>query len=136
MRPDKVTMAGVALTIGLYRAGRATTDIPVWQMIGVPTKALRERAERLRARLGDGVEVVELRSTIGGGSLPGESLPSVGLALGNAPATPILAALRHADPPVIGRIEDGRVVLDLRTVDPRLDDELVSGVELAMGGNA
>src|SRR6185503_10832508 len=81
MRPDKVTMAGVALTLGLYRAGRATTDIPVWRMIAAPLDGLRARAEAIRARLGEAAEVVEVRSTVGGGSLPGETLPSVALAL-------------------------------------------------------
>ena len=134
MRPDKVTMAGVALTLGLYRAGRAATDIPVWQMIAAPLEVLRGRAERLRARLDDAVEIVDLRSTVGGGSLPGETLPSVGLRLGGASATRSLAALRRGDPPVIGRVEDGRVVLDLRTVDPRLDGDLAGAVERVLGG--
>jgi L-seryl-tRNA(Ser) seleniumtransferase len=136
MRPDKVTMAGVALTLGLYRAGRATTDIPVWQMIATTPDALRERAERLRARVGDAVEVVDLRSTVGGGSLPGETLPSVGLRLGGPSAVRVLAALRQEDPPVIGRIEDGRVVLDLRTVEPQSDDALAPTIERVLGGAA
>ncbi len=132
MRPDKVTMAGVALTLGLYRAGRATTDIPVWRMIAVPVDALRERAALLRRRLAGATEVVELRSTVGGGSLPGETLPSVGLALAGGAPTRVLAALRSGEPPVIGRIEDGRVVLDLRTVDPEQDGDLAEAVERAL----
>jgi L-seryl-tRNA(Ser) seleniumtransferase len=131
MRPDKVTMAGVALTLGLYRSGRATTEIPVWKMIATPLDALRARAEKLR-RFADGSEVVELRSTVGGGSLPGETLPSVGLALIGRATTRVLAALRAGQPPVIGRIEDGRVVLDLRTVDPEQDGELAEAVERAL----
>ncbi len=132
MRPDKVTMAGVALTLGLYRAGRATSDIPVWRMISTPLPTLRERAEGLRSRLGDDVEAVDLRSTIGGGSLPGETLPSVGLAVRAPSATRALIALRRSDPPVIGRIEDGRVVLDLRTVEPDLDGDLAAAIEHAL----
>jgi L-seryl-tRNA(Ser) seleniumtransferase len=131
MRPDKVTMAGVAATLGLYRAGRATTDIPVWRMIATPLEELRERAETLRARSGEATEVVELRSTVGGGSLPGETLASFGLAIHARSATRTLAALRHGEPPVIGRIEDGRVVLDLRTVDPGQDGELAAAIERA-----
>jgi L-seryl-tRNA(Ser) seleniumtransferase len=133
MRPDKVTMAGVALTLGLYRAGRATTDIPVWRMIATPLQALRERGEALRSRLGDVVELVELRSTVGGGSLPGETLPSVGLAVRAPSADRALAALRRGNPPVIGRIEDGRVVLDMRTVEPDRDGDLATAVEGALG---
>ena len=132
MRPDKVTMAGVALTLGLYRAGRATTDIPVWRMIATPVAALRARAGDLQRRTGDGAEVVEMRSTLGGGSLPGETLPSVGLALVGRAATRVLADLRNGEPAVIGRIEDGRVVLDLRTVDAEQDGELGAAIERAL----
>ena len=132
MRPDKVTMAGVALTLGLYRAGRATMEIPVWQMIATPPEGLRARAEALRRRLADVTDVVELRSTVGGGSLPGETLPSVGLALIGRAATRVLAALRGGEPSVIGRIEDGRVVLDLRTIDPEQDDDLAAAIERAL----
>jgi L-seryl-tRNA(Ser) seleniumtransferase len=132
MRPDKVTMAGVALTLGLYRAGRATRDIPVWRMIATPLRALRARGEELRTRLGSRVELVELRSTVGGGSLPGETLPSVGLAVGAGSATRALTALRLGDPPVIGRVEDGRVVLDLRTVEPDRDGDLAAAIERAL----
>ena len=128
MRPDKVTMAGVALTLGLYRAGRATTDIPVWRMIATPLDTLRSRAEALQAGLGAGAEIVDLRSTVGGGSLPGETLPSVGLALPRGSATRWLAELRRGDPPVIGRIEDGRVVLDLRTIEPARDGDLAAAL--------
>ena len=87
MRPDRVTMAAVALTLGLYRAGRATTDIPVWRMIATPVTDLETRAERLVAALPDGAaSVVDVRSTVGGGSLPGETLPSVALAVAAAAA--------------------------------------------------
>lgn len=135
MRPDRVTMAAVALTLGLYRAGRATSEIPVWRMIATPIATLRERADALAARIGDAATVVELRSTVGGGSLPGETLPSLGLAIaggrGRAPAR-LLAALRAGDPIVVARIEDDRVVLDLRTVDPARDEALGEAVECAI----
>ncbi len=123
MRPDKVTLAGVAATLGLYRAGRAAITIPIWRMIAAPAGELRERAaELVRALAPDvGAEVVELRSTIGGGSLPGETLPSWGVALQARGADRIVGALRRGDPCVIARIEDRRVVLDLRTV---LEDPL------------
>jgi L-seryl-tRNA(Ser) seleniumtransferase len=131
MRPDKTTLAGVALTLGLYRAGRATTDIPVWRMIGATVEGLRVRAQALVERLGDRVEVVDLRSTVGGGSLPGETLPSIGLAVRDGSATKQLSALRHETPAVIGRIEDDRVVLDLRTVPPDADEALARAITAA-----
>jgi L-seryl-tRNA(Ser) seleniumtransferase len=137
MRPDKATLAGVAATLGLYRAGLATTQIPVWRMIATLPDALRVRADALAARLPE-TAVVPLAATIGGGSLPGETLPSYGLAVGARSAERLLAALRGGDPGVLGRIEDGRVVLDLRTVDSRVDDELAAalGYALAATGDA
>ncbi len=134
MRPDKVTMAAVTLTLGLYRAGRATTDIPVWQMIAAPLPGLQARAEALAARIGAAAVIEATQATVGGGSLPGETLPSVAIALGGSQrsATRRLAALRAGDPIVIGRIERDTVLLDLRTVDPARDGDLAAAIELAL----
>jgi L-seryl-tRNA(Ser) seleniumtransferase len=129
MRPDKLTMAAVALTLGLYRAGRAADEVPVWRMIATPLDALESRATRLVEALGAGVRTIELRSTVGGGSLPGETLPSIGVALPpRGAAQRLLAALRGGDPIVIARVEDGAVVLDLRTVQPERDTELAHAI--------
>jgi L-seryl-tRNA(Ser) seleniumtransferase len=131
MRPDKAALAGVALTLGLYRAGRAAAEIPVWRMIATPLEALRDRAtafiEGIDAPIGT-VMSIDVRSTVGGGSLPGETLPSVGLALRTRSATRTLAALRRGTPAVIARIDDDRVILDLRTVPPDADDRLATAV--------
>jgi L-seryl-tRNA(Ser) seleniumtransferase len=136
MRPDKVTMASVAMTLGLYRAGRAALEIPVWRMISTPVDDLRARATSITDALGPRAEPVELRSTVGGGSLPGETLPSVGVALRGRSATTLLAALRQGTPAVIGRIEDRRVVLDLRTVDPASDPAFTRALGSVLGGDA
>jgi L-seryl-tRNA(Ser) seleniumtransferase len=130
MRPDKATLAGVAATLGLYRAGRAVESIPVWSMIAMPSAAIRDRADALAAALGGSpvAEVVAVESTVGGGSLPGETLPSFGVAVGAQAAARVLAALRRGSPAVVGRIADGRVVLDLRTVVPGDDERLASAV--------
>jgi L-seryl-tRNA(Ser) seleniumtransferase len=93
-------------------------------MIATPVEEPSRRAEALVARLGEAVEAIEVRSTVGGGSLPGETLPSVGLAVRAASATRTLAALRRGTPAVVGRIEDDRVILDLRTVPPEADGRL------------
>ena len=95
MRPDKVTLAAVAATLALYRAGRAETEIPVWQMIAASLDELRARASVLARIVGDRAEVVATEATVGGGSLPGETLPSFGIALGGRSADRILAALRR-----------------------------------------
>jgi L-seryl-tRNA(Ser) seleniumtransferase len=78
--------------------------------------------------------VVASEATVGGGSLPGETLPSFGVALASGSADRMLSALRQGSPSVVGRIEGGRVILDLRTVDPSLDGELSVAVLAAVGG--
>ncbi len=133
MRPDKATLLGVAATLGLYRAGRAETDIPVWTMIAAPIEALRARAHAVAERIGDRAAVIDVESTIGGGSLPGQTLPSSGVAIGGGSADRLLRAIRRADrTAVIARIDDGRVVLDLRTVEPELDARLAAIVAAAL----
>jgi L-seryl-tRNA(Ser) seleniumtransferase len=135
MRPDKATLAAVAATLGLYRAGRATTEIPVWRMIGAPLDELRRRAEAVAGALDSGsAEVVALASTVGGGSLPGETLPSFGIAVRHGPADRLLARLRAGEPAVVGRIEDGAVLCDLRTVEPERDEGLVTALRTALAG--
>ena len=136
MRPDKATLAGVALTLGLYRAGRAVEAIPVWRMIATRPEALRARAAALAASTGARASVVGLASTIGGGSVPGETLPSFGLALRARSANGLLGALRWGDPAVIGRIEADVVVLDLRTVEPDADAALGTAIARALAGRA
>ena len=135
MRPDKATLAGIAATLGLYRSGRARAEVPVWQMIATSVETLRARADALATRV-DGTRPVALTATIGGGSLPGETLPSFGLVLEPRPAVSadrLLARLRAGEPAVVGRIEDGRVVVDLRTVDPAADVDLGRGIAVALG---
>ncbi len=136
-RPDKATLAAMAATLAIYRAGRAVTDIPVWQSIGVDVGSLRARAERLVNGLdalgAAGVEVVEARSAVGGGALPGQTLPSVALRLGLGRAPGLARALRTGDPCVVARIEDGAVLVDLRTVDPGADEALAGAILRVLG---
>jgi L-seryl-tRNA(Ser) seleniumtransferase len=138
MRPGKVTLAALAATLGLYRAGRATAEIPVWRMISMPADVLRRRGEDLLARLGAtaGFEarLASTASTVGGGSLPGETLPSFALALRSPGLSPerLMAGLRSGVPPVIGRVIEDVVILDLRTLDPADDDLLAAAVRGAV----
>jgi L-seryl-tRNA(Ser) seleniumtransferase len=133
MRPGKTTLAGVAATLGLYRSGRAEALIPVWSMIAAPSAAIRDRAAAISTALGGPAiaDVVAVDSTVGGGSLPGETLPSFGLAVHGRSAARMLAALRRGSPSIIGRIAGGRVILDLRTVNPRDDERLRDGIARA-----
>ena len=126
MRPDKATMAAVAATLALYRGGRAAQEIPLWRMVAASLEDLRARAERLASAIaaGDRATTAEMRSTLGGGSLPGETLPSWGVVATARSADRLAAAIRAGTPAVIARIEDGRVAIDLRTVDPSDDAAL------------
>jgi L-seryl-tRNA(Ser) seleniumtransferase len=139
LRPDKLTIAALLATLETYRDGDAETELPVWRMIAAAPRAIAARARSLAAALGaTGIlaEVIEVRSTVGGGSLPEETQPSFAVAIGGAPAMRLAAALRSADPPVIARIVDERVALDLRSVLPEDDEVLARAVTgaLAKGG--
>lgn len=136
VRPEKVTLAALAATLGLYRAGRATGDIPVWRMIATQPDELRERGEAIVRHLAEPirrrVEVAPMVSAVGGGSLPGETLASFGLVIDGPGATAIAKRLRVGTPSVVGRVEDSAVHLDLRTVDPADDAALASALALAL----
>ncbi len=125
MRPDKAILAGVAATLGLYRAGRAVTDVPVWRAIARTPDGLRERAASIASGVGSSIEVVALESAVGGGSLPGQVLPSAGVALRVASPDRLAAALRRGPDRVLARIEGDALVCDLRTVEPE-DDVLLA----------
>jgi L-seryl-tRNA(Ser) seleniumtransferase len=129
MRPDKVILAALAATLRLYRAGVAQAEIPVWRQISTPVEALEERAQRLANVSGS--RAVEVESTVGGGSLPGQTLRSWGVAIGGDPERTI-RRLRSGTPTVIGRIVDGAVVLDLRTVEPEADAALAEALRAAL----
>jgi L-seryl-tRNA(Ser) seleniumtransferase len=120
LRVDKLTLAALEATVRL--AANPTRDA-----LHVPTADLRKRAERLRellAAAGVVVEAVASVSVVGGGGAPGVELPSWALALEENRAGP----LRCGDPPVVGRIERGRLLLDLRCVPSTLDDALARAV--------
>jgi L-seryl-tRNA(Ser) seleniumtransferase len=125
IRPDKAILAGIAATLGLYRAGRAVADVPVWRAIARTPDELRARAQAIAAVVGPGASVVELESAIGGGSLPGQVLRSVGVAVRVASPDRAAAALRRGPDRVLARIEADALVCDLRTVEPT-DDALVA----------
>lgn len=135
LRPDKVTLAALSATLAHYERGEAPAKIPVWRAIATAPLALRARAEQWLAALGEagrGCAVRESTSAVGGGSLPEVTLPTFVLALPAGAADALAARLRRADPPVVARIEDDRVVLDPRTVMPGEDDAVVRAVRGAL----
>jgi L-seryl-tRNA(Ser) seleniumtransferase len=132
LRVDKLTYAALEAVLEAHAVGRGRDDVPVFRMIAAPSDEIGRRA----AALGRAIEpagwrtgVIDGASTIGGGSAPGSQLPTRLLVLERSEmsADDIQAALRSLEPPVIARIDEGHVVLDLRTVDPG-DDELLATV--------
>ena len=129
LRVDKMTLAALDATLDVYLAGRRD-ELPLWRMLGATSDELRGRAEAVVAAVGEvsslKIEAVPLRSTTGGGSVPDGELPSYGLRVvhGEMGAAEVQRRLRLADPPLIARVEDDVVVLDLRTV-ARTEDRAV-----------
>jgi L-seryl-tRNA(Ser) seleniumtransferase len=129
VRLDKASIAGLAATLRIYVEGRALEAIPVWRMIATPPEALDQRARTIANAVG--AETIAGRSMIGGGSLPEESLPTTLVALpAKRSANVVAARLRERD--VIARVEDGRVLLDPRTIAPDEDARIVEACIAAL----
>jgi L-seryl-tRNA(Ser) seleniumtransferase len=135
MRVDKLTIAALAATLELYREpARALRDIPALAMISTPSGRIRERCESLAGELGlSGIHssVIESMASVGAGAFPIHGIPSFSLALGGEPQD-IERRLRLADMPVIGRIAEGRLLLDMRSVPERDDAAFTSAIKRAL----
>ncbi len=128
VRADKVALAGITATLLHYLKDEAEREIPVWQMISMAREQVRARAEAWREALGQG-EVLESESTVGGGSLPGESLRTWVLVLDVRSPDRFMAKLRASHPPVIARTENDRVLFDPRTVLVEQEVDLLNGLK-------
>ncbi|MDX1616465.1 MAG: L-seryl-tRNA(Sec) selenium transferase [Candidatus Promineifilaceae bacterium] len=136
VRADKMALAALAATLVEHLTERRELQIPVWRMIAISGAKLNERAETWAAELresGIACSVVDGESTVGGGSLPGTTLATRLLALEHGSVTALAAALRRRRVPVIGRVAEGRLLLDPRTVLPDQDHELLEAVRVCMG---
>lgn len=127
IRADKLCLAGLSATLDHYRRGEAVEKIPIWRMIAMPLSDIERIAQNWRDSAGVGT-VIASQSAVGGGSLPGETLPTACWALDVPDATAFTAKLRVGDPPVIARIVDNRVLFDPRTVLPGQGEMLVERV--------
>ena len=132
LRLDKLSLAALEATLRLYRDPEAALrEIPVLAMLTAAEPTLRERAERLAEGIGD---VVDSTAKVGGGALPLLELPGPVVAVRGGSPDALAARLRAGDPPVVGRIEGGRLLLDPRTL---ADDEIelaASAVRAALAG--
>ncbi len=142
LRVDKLTIAALEATLRAYLRG-ALDDVPALRMIRLPVETIRRRAEEFVARLAKASgslaewETIEGQSVIGGGSTPGESLPTWPVAVRSArhSAAALEERLRRpsgAHKPVVARIEDNRLVLDLRTVFESEESALAAAIIAAL----
>jgi len=136
MRVGKLTLAALSATLDLYLRGDAGREqIPLLRLLSIRLETLRERAERLAARLAELpavalAEAVEDVTYLGGGSIPAQQIGTwcVALELRHQRADRLAKALRIGRPPVVGRIKQDRLRLDLRSVFPRQDDLIAEAV--------
>ncbi len=127
IRADKICLAGIAATLLHYLKDEAVHEIPIWKMIAMSLDEVKARAEGWGRELGAGV-VVESQATIGGGSLPGESLPSYVLTLSVKSPDKFLRKLREQNPPIIARTENDKILFDPRTILIEQDRFLLSAL--------
>jgi L-seryl-tRNA(Ser) seleniumtransferase len=128
LRADKLALAALEGTLGLYLdPERALREVPVLRMLNEPAETARARAERLAAAVGG--EVEETVARVGGGALPLAELPSVACAVEESLAEP----LRTGEPPVVGVLRDGRLLLDCRTLTDAEAEEVAAAVAAARG---
>jgi L-seryl-tRNA(Ser) seleniumtransferase len=128
---DKMTLAALDAVLLEHESGRAGVTLPVLRMLSLGPDDLRERTSALAAALEEGapaltVAILEGASAVGGGAAPTTSLPTLLLAVAHDRLSPgdLAKALRAGDPPVVARVSEGRLVLDLRSVFPSEDAAL------------
>jgi L-seryl-tRNA(Ser) seleniumtransferase len=126
LRVDKLTISILEFTLRAYLTGK-TDEVPVWRMLHASADELKGRAESFAQRAGKDAQTVALESVVGGGSAPEAYMPSWGVALNlkGLSDAELERRFRSSNPPVIVRVEEGRVVLDFRTIFPAEEDELL-----------
>lgn len=127
IRADKLCLAALTATLQHYVKDEALIQVPVWRMIAMTEDEIRQRASKWQQALGQGELAADL-STVGGGSLPEETLPTWLLTLDIKKPDSALAALRQQRPAIVARIQDDRLALDPRTVLPEQDEALLAGL--------
>jgi len=139
VRIDKIRLAGLVATLIHYLKDEAVEKVPIWRMIAMSLDDVERRARRWAEALGDLARVTEGETMIGGGSLPGSTLPTRLVAIdgkqgGRNIVISLARKLRHNVPPVIGRITDDILVLDPRTVLDEEDDIVLQALKAATKG--
>lgn len=130
LRVGKVTLAGLEPVVEAYARGDVES-IPLHAMLRTPVDRLRERVAGWRSALGPqahATRVVDSAAAVGGGALAGASLPSVALEVGGGSPDALARALRRERPAVVGRVSEGALLLDARTVLPDQDPAVVAAL--------
>lgn len=130
-RPDKMCLAALVATLQHYLKGEATQAIPIWRMLASSADDINTRAIQWQNQLGCGT-ITAGRSTIGGGSLPEETLPTWLFTLDVLHPNAFTRRLRELQPAIIARVEEGHVVLDPRTVLPFQESDLLTGLQTVL----
>jgi L-seryl-tRNA(Ser) seleniumtransferase len=140
LRADKLVLAGMEATLESYRRGTHLVDMPVLRALSTPVEELEVRARDFAFRLSAenerlNCEVIPGSSAMGGGSAPAAELPTSLVAVNHLSLTPetLEAQLRASTPPVIARIANDRVIVDLRTVSPDEEAELLNAFTMVGG---
>jgi len=131
VRIDKIRLAGLVVTLIHYLKGEAISRIPVWRMISAPLAEIDQRARQWAQPLQGLAQVVEGETMIGGGSLPGGTLPTRLVAIGGegkSMAQALSERLRCQEMPIVGRISGNMLLLDPRSVLPEEDEEVLQAL--------
>jgi L-seryl-tRNA(Ser) seleniumtransferase len=132
-RIDKLQRAAMEATLEAHLRSPVPLDVPTVAMLHADAELLHDRARWMADQLGSDADVEPVRAVVGGGSVPGGDLESFAVTLTPGNPDRLAARLRAGDPPVVARVEDERVWLDLRTVPPAQDADLVDLVLEALG---
>jgi L-seryl-tRNA(Ser) seleniumtransferase len=143
LRVDKMTLAALDAVLVIHESGRAAADLPTPRMLSASVDEVRGRAQAFAARIQAAapsltLAIVDGTSAAGGGAAPTAEIPTALLrvAHGVKSAQQLVEELRRGDPPVVARIADGALVLDLRTVAPDEEDVLAAALARVAGGDA
>jgi len=132
IRADKLCLAALSATLLHYLKDEAEREVPIWRMIATSPESLRQRAADWAGQLGQGT-IIPGESTVGGGSLPGETMPTFLLALSLRSPDRFLRSLRRAHPAIIARLENDQVVIDPRTVLAEQEPVLLANLKQLLG---
>jgi L-seryl-tRNA(Ser) seleniumtransferase len=135
LRVDKMTLAALDATLLEHEAGRARERVPVLRMVHAPVEEVRARAEAFARRLAEaapglGLSLLDADAAVGGGAAPTVGVPSVAVVVSHPTlsADALAAALRRGSPPVVARVAEGRLLVDLRTVPPADEPALLAAL--------